>query len=134
MTVRSTFVWDESFKSAADLSAKQGYLAELTAQDTVNVCGAAADIVLGVIVDGGGPVTGAAVSVRILGMAEVVSDGSGTAIAVGDRVGPNTAGKAVKKATADYSVCGVAMTASSADGTIIQVLLTPMGVFRTLGG
>ena len=71
---------------------------------------------------------------RILGIAPVVSDGSGTAIAVGDYVGPSSAGKAIKKATADNSVAGIALDASSADGTVIRVLLLPGAFFRTAGG
>ena len=49
-------------------------------------------------------------------------------------LGPNSAGKAVKKATADYSVAGIALAASSADGTVIPVLLLPGAFFRTAGG
>ena len=132
MTTQSSWVYDESFKAAADLSDKQYYGVELTAADTVNVCNAAADTMLGVLLNK--PKLGQAAQVRVLGIAPMVSDGSGTAIAVGDRVGPNSSGKAVKKATADYAVGGIAMDASSADGTVIRVLLTPGAYFRSAGG
>ena len=133
MTTQSAAVFDHTFKAAADQSAKQYYLVELSAADTVAVCNAAADRVIGVQMNKPAA-AGQATDVRILGIAPVVSDGSGTAIAAGDYVGPNSAGKAVKKATADYSVCGIALAASSADGTVIPVLLLPGAFFRTAGG
>jgi hypothetical protein len=126
-------VWDETFKAAADLSTKQYFAVEMTAADTVNVTNAAADRALGILQDK--PKTGEGGAVRLLGISEAVTDGSGTAIAVGDYVGPNNVGKMVKKATADFSVLGIALDASSADGTIIRVLL-PGGVnwFRSSAG
>lgn len=132
MTTQSAWVYDESFKAAADLSAKQYYAVELTAADTVDAAGAAADTIIGVLMNK--PKLGQAATVRCLGIAPCVSDGSGTAIAVGDRVGPNSSGKMVKKATADYAVAGIAMDASSADGTVIRVFLTPGAYFRSAGG
>ncbi len=133
MTTQSAAVFDHTFKAAADQSAKQYYLLGLSAAGTVAVCNAAADRVIGVQMNKPAA-AGQATDVRILGIAPVVSDGSGTAIAAGDYVGPNSAGKAVKKATADYSVCGIALAASSADGTVIPVLLLPGAFFRTAGG
>lgn len=123
---------DESMIAGADQSAKQFYLVKQSALDTVVICAAAADRVFGVLRNK--PKSGEAATVRITGIAEVISDGSGTAIAVGDYVGSNSSAKAVKKATADYSVCGQAMDASSTDGAIIRVLLTPGAFFRTAGG
>ena len=133
MATQSASVLDLSFKAAADQSAKQYYLVELSAANTVAVCDAAADRVIGVLMNKPAA-AGQAADVRILGVAPVVSDGSGTAIAAGDYVGPNSSGKAVKKATADYSVAGLALAASSADGTVIPVLLLPGAFFRTAGG
>jgi hypothetical protein len=125
-------LFDVPFKAAADLTAKQYYALEITAADTVNVCGAATDRVIGVLQNT--PNTNQAASVRVHGITKAVSDGSGTAIAAGDYVGPNSSGKMVKKATADYSVAGIALSASSADGTVISVLLTPGAWFRTAAG
>jgi hypothetical protein len=132
MATKSGFAWDESMKAAADLSTKQYYIVEQTVADTVNVCNAAADIPWGVLQNK--PLSGGAAQVRMLGISMVVSDGSGTAIAVNDWIGPNSSGVAVKKATADYSVCGIAMDASSASGTVIRVRLIGPGFFRTAGG
>jgi hypothetical protein len=122
----------ESFKAAADYSAKQYFLVKVSAADTVTLCSAAADRVVGVILNE--PAANQAATIGIIGIFQVYSDGSGTAIAAGDYVGTNTSGKGVKKATADYSVCGIALDASSADGTLIRVLMIPGLWFRSAGG
>jgi len=134
MSTQSAFVYDESFIASADYSTKQYYFMKLSTsvKDTAVLAAAATDLCLGINQDK--PTAGHAMAVRILGISMVVSDGSGTAITAGDRVGPNSSGKAVKKATADYNAAGIALDASSADGTIIRILLIPGLVFRTLGG
>lgn len=136
MATQSTSIFDYSFKAENDLSAKQYYLLEISgtsgADVLVDVCDAATDRVVGVLMNE--PAANQGASTRILGIAPVVSDGSGTPITVGAYVGPNTSGKAVVKATADYSVCGIALDASSADGTVIRVLLLPGAFFRTAAG
>jgi hypothetical protein len=48
------------------------------------------------------------------GIAKVVSDGSGTAIAAGDQLGTDTSGRAVKCTTNDRPLLGEAMDASTA--------------------
>jgi len=133
MATQSGAVMDHTFKAAADLSAKQYFMVKYSAADTVALCSAAADRAIGVLMNKPA-VAGQAADVRILGIAPVVSDGSGTAIAVGDYVGPSSAGKAIKKSTADNSVAGMALDASSADGTVIRVLLFQGAFFRTAGG
>lgn len=132
MATQSVFVWDESFKAAADLSTHQYKFAKLSAVDTVNLASAATDRCLGVLQNK--PAANQAGAVRILGMSFVVSDGSGTAIAAGDYVGPNASSVAVKKATADFNVAGIALDPSTAVGTIIRVLLLPGAFFRTAAG
>lgn len=132
MATQSGVVFDMSCKAGADLSTKQGLFVELTAADTVNVCNAATDRPLGVLTNKPAA-AGRAANVRVLGIAQVISDGT-TNIAVGDYVGPSSAGKAVKKATADYSVGGIALDASTADGVVIRVLLTPGAFFRSAAG
>lgn len=132
MATKSAWVWDESYKAAADLTAKQYYVVELTAADTVNVCNAATDVAWGILQNK--PNTNQGANVRHLGISMGVSDGSGTAIAVNDWVGPNSSGVLVKKATADYSTIGIAMDASSASGTVIRVRLIGPGFFRSAAG
>lgn len=109
--------------------AKQFYACELSGAGLqVDIPDNAADRVFGVV-QNKAP-AGASVAVRVQGITKWVSDGSGTAIAVGDTVGTDATGKAVKKATAGNFVAGTALSASSADGTIIDVLLTPNAVLH----
>lgn len=135
MSTQSASVYDESFKATADYSTKQYYFMKLSTSvaDTVTLAAAATDLCIGILQDKPAA-AGRRGKVRILGISQVVSDGSGTAIAIGDRIGPNSSGKAVKKATADYNAAGIAMDASTTDGAVIRILLIPGLVFRTLGG
>jgi hypothetical protein len=104
--------------------------ADTTGQTCTSVSGAGVRV-LGVsqeTLDSAKIATGkAGIAVRLLGLARVVSDGSGTAIAIGDLVTTDASGRAVKVASTVGSkeVAGVAQTPSSAAGTIIDVLLTP---------
>lgn len=121
-------VFDHSFKAAADLTTKQFYLVKLTAADTVGLGAATSDTCIGVLQNK--PNSTQAAQVRILGVTKAVSDGT-TAISVGDKVGTSAAGKAVKVTTQDRPIIGTALSASSADGTIISVLLSPNAQYRT---
>lgn len=136
MATQSAEVFDYTFKAENDLRTKQYHLVEISGIDghdvLVDTCDAAADRAVGALLNK--PNEDEAAAVRILGVATVVSDGSGTAINVGDYVGPNSSGKAIKKATADYSVAGIALGASSADGIVIPVLLLPGAFFRSAAG
>lgn len=127
-----TEIFNLNAKANSDLSAKQFFAVKLTAADTVDLTSAATDIAIGVLQNA--PKANQAADVQVLGIAKAVSDGSGTAISVGDRVGPDTNGRWVKKATNDFNAGGLAMDASSAQGTVIRVLLTPAALFRTLAG
>lgn len=120
---REQSLLDLTFAAGADFSAKQHLACKLSAADTVAITSGATDRVLGVVQNN--PPSGSAAHVRILGVTKWISDGSGTAIVVGDTVGTNNAGKCVKKATDADLVAGIALSASSADGTVIDVLLMP---------
>ena len=127
---QSAEVFDDSKVASADLSAKQFFAVKLHSTEGQIALGAAAtDVCLGILQDK--PKAGEAGRVRIHGISKAVSDGSGTAIGIGDKVGTNTLGKVVKAHTTDRPILGTALSASSADGTIINVLLTPNAVFRT---
>lgn len=119
------YVHDESFGAAADLSNSQYLFVELASATTVSVCNNASDIPVGVLQND--PTSGHAATVRKLGLSKVVSDGSGTAIAVGDKVGTNGSGKAVKKTANQAYYAGIARSASTADGVIITVDLDAHG-------
>jgi hypothetical protein len=110
----------DSFAAAADYSAKQFWPVKLTAANTVTVCSGATDVPIGILQNK--PKSGEAADVMCLGVTRAVSDGT-TPIAVGDWVGSGAAGKLVKKSSdKDYAI-GQALEASSADGTVISVLL-----------
>lgn len=121
MTTKSASVHDESFKAENDLSSKQYYIVELSAADQVDVCDNSGDTPLGVLQNK--PEASEAALVRLSGITQVVSDGSGTAISVGDYVGTDGNGKAIKKSTDKDKILGIALDASSADGTVIRVLI-----------
>lgn len=112
----------DSFKAENDLSGKQYYAMELSADDQVDVCDGAGDQVIGILQNK--PKASQAAAVAITGRTKWVSDGSSTAIAVGDRVGTDGSGKCVKKTAAADLIAGLALAASSADGTVIDVMLT----------
>ncbi|MGA9772353.1 MAG: capsid cement protein [Blastocatellia bacterium] len=124
------YVFDDNCIAAASLATKQGFAVKITAANkNVNLCAAVTDIGYGILMNK--PASGAGALVRVLGNAEAVSDGSGTAISVGDKVGPDANGRLVKVTTVDRPVMGTALDASSALGTLIRVNLTPNAVYRT---
>ena len=106
---------------------------ELTAANTVNVPNAAADRAIGILQNK--PKADEAAAVCHTGRSYARADGGSVAIAVGDLVGPAVGGKLVKKATADFSTIGTALSAAAADDLIIEVLLgAPGSVFTTPAG
>lgn len=116
---------DATYEAGADLSAKQYYLVEEANTGKVSVCNAAGDVAIGILQNE--PASGQEAQVRIApgSVSKCVSDGSGTAIAIGDWVGTDGNGKAIKKSTDKDWAIGRAESASSADGTIISVRLQP---------
>lgn len=128
MATQSHPVLDLSREAAADLSGKQYFAVKLSAA-LMALCGAVTDTAFGILQDK--PKQNESGRVRVQGTSLAVTDGSGTAIAAGDKLGPNAAGKLVKVTTPDRPVAAIALGVSTADGTIIEVLLTPGAVFRT---
>jgi hypothetical protein len=118
------YVYDESFKAENDLSSNQYYAVELSDENQVDVCDGAGDIPIGILQNK--PEEGEPAQVRILGRTRAVSDGSGDNIAVGNWVGTDANGKMVKKSTNKDFALGIALSASTADGTIIDVLICPV--------
>lgn len=131
MATASGYVYDETFIAASDMRLKQGYFVNLTAKDTVDVVASAtaAGRTLGVLLNK--PNIGQPALVRILGKAVVVSDGSGTAIAVGDLVGPSATGTAIKHMSSGNIVSGQSNDVSSAAGSMIEIFLVPFSSFTT---
>lgn len=113
-----------SYGAAADLSGKPfRYVKLASASGQVALCGAA-DIPVGVLQNRPRSGDTAAVITLSGAVAKAVSDGSQTAIAIGDTVGSDANGKAVKKTAAGSWYNGVALEASSQDGKVIRIQLT----------
>lgn len=121
---------DVNMKAGSDLSTKQFFIVKQTAADTADITSATTDVPFGVIVDPP-KASGNGMAVQTDGIAKVVSDGSGTAIAAGDRVGTDASGRAIKCTTQDRPLLGESMDASSASGAVIRVKLRCGTSFRT---
>lgn len=110
-----------SMVAGQDLSTKQYYFVSMAADGQIDPTGdgASADGVL----QNNPDAIGKTATVAIGGISKVVA---GAAIAAGADVASGAAGKA-KTATTGNRVLGKAMTAASADGDIISVLLKVQG-------
>jgi len=113
---QSTFENERTFEAAADLSDKQYYCVELTAENKVNAASTLGEITVGVLQNK--PEAGEAARVRFGGTSKVVAS---TAIAVGALVTAAAGGKAVSTTTAGHYVWGQALEAASADGDNIEI-------------
>jgi hypothetical protein len=135
MADQSAFVWDESYTNNTDftlagpgaLTTKQFMCLQRTAKDTVDIFSApTTQNFAGILQTTPGLQGGnkhAAVA-RKLGKTKAVVDGSGTAIAAGDPLGPNASGVLVKKTTAGNLVVATSNDAASVANVIIEVELT----------
>ena len=111
----------DSFAAGADLRTAQWKGVTLSGLNTVILQGASG-LCLGVLQNK--PNTGESACVMQSGRTPVYANGSGTAIAVGDMVGPDTTGIFVKKAAAAANIVGIAQEACTVNGGIISVTLT----------
>lgn len=112
-------VFSDSWRAAADLSDKQFYFVKDNASGKAAIVTSVEDLVIGVLDND--PEADRSGRVIHQGIAKVVSDGSGDAIAAGDRVESDSSGRAVKSDS--NRAVGVALTPSSAANTLISVLL-----------
>lgn len=99
------------FTAAADQSAKQYYIAKISAADTVAVCAAATDVACGVILEGGD----ASTTRTHVGMLGVFKVRAGAAITVGARITPDADGEAITAASGN-TVIGYALETATAQG------------------
>ena len=116
-----------SYKSSTDLSATahENKLVVLSATEgMIELANASSDLPIGVLQNLPKDQAAAAVSTLSGAVMEIQSDGSGTAISVGDRVGPNTAGRVVSVNTDNWPFVGLAEQASQTAGLIIKVRFT----------
>lgn len=124
----------QSFTAENDLRTKQFYIVELSGNNQVDVCDAATDVPIGILANKPNSAEVAAVMTQHGARQSAAMDGT-TDIAAGDWLGPNSSGVLVKKATADYSVCAIALEACTTNGVEIHdVLWLGPAFFRSAGG
>lgn len=111
-----------SFPANADLSANQFRAVSLNTSGKL-VLANATTTVIGILQDT--PVADEAGNVCILGISNAVTDGSTTAIAVGDPLSSDANGKLIKNTTDNAPTAATALEASTTDGAIISVLVQP---------
>lgn len=138
MATESTFVYDESFIAASDLSSCQYYIVSSSADGYVDKCTASSGGIsvvtraIGILQNN--PSSGQAAIVRILGKSKVVASSSGT-LTIGTYVACATNGQAMT-ATTGCLVLGPVMKASStaaASGVLAEVLLHGPFLYQTAG-
>lgn len=129
-------VYDDSMMPDSDFRLKQFYPVKLAStKNFVTAITAATDKVYGIVQDK--PNTGQASRIAKIGRWSARVDGSGTAIGIGDPLGPNAAGTAlIKKTTADFAICAVALDVCTVAGGIIDVDLNCVlpGFMRAAAG
>lgn len=92
-----------------------------TAEKSVVPATAGTDAIVGVTVDDCGTTAGNAVTIQIANTIKVTAGG---AVSAGAFVTAGADGKAVATTTAGDTVRGIALTEATADGQVIEVLLT----------
>lgn len=119
---QQTGLLDKTFKAGSDLSAKQYYIVKMCSSTTPYgvILGAAnTDEVIGVLQNE--PAMNEAAVVRVFGTTKVIA---GTPIAIGEWVVSDASGKAQNVQADKNTVIGLALETASADGDIIEILLT----------
>lgn len=111
-----------SWVAGADLSTKQYHAVQLTTTETITLADAAVRTI-GILQDN--PTSGRVGSVMLSGISRGISDGSGTAIVVGDALAPNASGILVKTTADNDEMIGTALEPSTVANKIIAVLLQP---------
>jgi hypothetical protein len=124
-------VWIRTYAASADLSSYQYFLMKRhTTQDQCALVSAVTDVPIGLLQNKPAAI-GRAASIMAIGKSKANVEAT-TDIGIGDKLGPNTDGRLIKK-TADKDVCCAIAeeVATSATGDIISVTIFPaawMGV------
>ena len=124
----------QTFTAENDLRTKQFYVMELSGTNQVDLADAATDKAVGVLHNK--PNSGEAAAVMCLhGVRTPAAVDGTTDVAAGDWLGTSSSGTLVKKATADYTVCALALDACTTNGVEIHdVLWLGPGFFRSAAG
>lgn len=115
---------DIPMKAYDDLSSSQWLFVKMNGNDTADLCGAATDIVMGILQDEGS--TGQGITVRTVGHSKVYLGG---VVAAGDLVGTDSAGKAVKITAGTSTTAYVAgrCVVGGNTGEVGEINLNPSG-------
>lgn len=112
--------------AGADLSASQNRFVEQANTGAVTVCNTAGEKALGVLYND--PTSGQAATVAYDGVVRVVAGG---VVAIGDSIATDNQGRAVN-ATTGQTILGEALSAATAAGQIVSVLLRPYAATGTV--
>jgi len=115
-----------TFPAATDLSSYQYCFVNLETDGQVGMA-SATEAIIGVLQDDPDAENEAA-SVCVYGISKLVVDGNAGAIACGDKLAADSAGKGVKTTTDLDDYGAIALEASTAAGDIISVLVVPGGL------
>lgn len=117
-------IFTHSFEAAGDLSTYPNRIVKMSAARQVTVCGAN-EPGIGILKNATDcTAAGRAAAVAIIGIANVTANGASPNIAAGDILESGANGIAVKSTTDKHFIVGIALTAATADGVEIEVLLT----------
>ena len=119
-------VLDIALLTITDLSALQYHFVTLSADNTVEACNNAADVVVGVLQNKPhGETTKPAVArVRVFGVSRIVPDGA-AGLAVATFVGPNATGEGVAKVADKDRHSGLCIVAGTAASTYATMVVMP---------
>ena len=118
MPTREIAIYDESYQSSLDLTAKQYFAVKLhTVAGQIALAGAG--VGFGILQND--PNSNQAAQVRHLGTSRHVVDGNATAIVIGSKITSDAAGKGVVADTAGDVAYAEADEASTVDGDVISV-------------
>ncbi len=122
MTTREISIYTESYDANGDESTKQYFAFQFGSQENqVVLAGAGGGIG---ILQNKPDKAGAGAEIRHHGISRNVVDGNATAIAIGDLITSDAAGKGVVADTIGDLAYGIALEASTVDGDVISVLMT----------
>lgn len=118
-------ILDVPFKAAADLSAKQYHIVEITGDMEINVCNAATDKPAGILQNK--PGAGEVAIVRMLGVSKVVAD---AALNRDDNYGTSADGQAVAKVTAGDLILGRVLEGVANAGELATVTVNALSLAK----
>lgn len=118
------FVLDKGFKAASAITQFTAVKLVTSAKEQVTAVTGLTDFAIGIAQDNvvAGDATKQVCNVRVLGISQGIAGGT---ITIGDSLKVNATGQLITTTTAADRVVGIALTAATAVGDWIDVMLTP---------